>query len=384
MVLFLTALAFVAYVMAGYPLVLALWSRLAAKPVQKSSGLKTVSIVIAVYNGAQFLRQKLNSILALDYPRDLLQVIVVSDGSTDDTEEICRQLEHEGVQLIRTPRAGKPAALNLAIPRCKGEILVLTDVRQQLEPASLRRMVACFADPTVGVVSGEMIIRSGTKSDQANIGLYWKYESWIRDSLGKIDSMFGATGPFYGIRRELAVHIPPDILLDDVYLPMTAFFRGYRLIVEKGAVAIDYPTSLKVEFGRKVRTLAGNYQIITKLPGLLGPANRMWFHFLSYKVGRLLMPHALIALAISSFFLPGRWATAAVATQALFYASAALDGIVPEKTLLKRISSPACTFVTMMAAVVCALSVFFVDPRSLWKDSKIVAVPEISRRSVGA
>jgi len=376
MIIFLVAIALMLYVMIGYPVLLALISRFAPKPVIKADSLKSVSVVIAVHNGAKFLHDKLETILALDYPRELLQVLVVSDGSTDDTDDIVRQFDSAGVELIRTPRAGKPAALNLAIPSCRGEIVVLTDVRQPLEPASLRRMITCYADPTVGVVSGEMIIRRGTSADQVQVGLYWKYESWIRDHLGKIDSMFGATGPFYSIRRSLAVHIPDDILLDDVYLPMSAFFRGYRLIVEKSAVAIDYPTSLRVEFGRKVRTLAGNYQIIAAMPGLLGPANRMWFHFVSYKLGRLFMPHALIAVAISSFYLPGRFALAAIVLQALFYTAAACDCFVPEKTLLKRISSPACTFVTMMAAVLCAISVFFVNPRSLWKESKVVVAPE--------
>jgi cellulose synthase/poly-beta-1,6-N-acetylglucosamine synthase-like glycosyltransferase len=376
MIIFLASVALMLYVMFGYPLVLALLSRLAPKPIVKGDVLKSVTVVVAVHNGAKFLRDKLNTIVALDYPRELLQIMVVSDGSNDNTDDIARQFEFAGVELIRTPRVGKPAALNLALPRCRGEIIVLTDVRQPLEPASLRHMVACYADPSVGVVSGEMIIRRGASADQVNVGLYWKYESWIRERLGKIDSMFGATGPFYSIRRSLAVQIPEDILLDDVYLPMSAFFRGYRLIVEKSAIAIDYPTSLKVEFGRKVRTLAGNYQIIAAMPQLLGPGNRMWFHFVSYKLGRLLMPHALVAAAISSFYLPFRFAFTAIVLQALFYAAAACDPFIPEKTILKRISSPACTFVTMMAAVLCAASVFFVDPRSLWKDTKVVVAPE--------
>src|SRR5260370_1196685 len=119
--------------------------------------------------------------------------------------------------------------------------------------------------------------------------------------------MFGATGPFYAIRRELAVPIPPDVLLDDVYLPLAPFFRGYRLVVEESARAFDYPTTLETEFRRKVRTLAGVYQLIRIYPRLLLPGNRMWFHFMSYKVGRLLLPHALILIAACSFFLPHPW-----------------------------------------------------------------------------
>jgi cellulose synthase/poly-beta-1,6-N-acetylglucosamine synthase-like glycosyltransferase len=252
-----------------------------------------------------------------------------------------------------------------------------------MEPGSLRKMIANFADESVGVVSGELLIRPGSSRDQSNIGLYWKYESWIRDRLGKLDSMFGATGPFYIMRRELACRIPEDILLDDVYLPMRAFFAGYRLIVEPTARAVDYPTTLETEFKRKVRTLAGNYQLMLALPQLLGPANRMWFHFVSYKLGRLLLPYALIAIAASSFFLPAPISSIAVGAQIVFYGLSFANGFVPENSSLKRLASPACTFVTMMVAILCGLSVFFIDPRTLWRETK-VALPETSKEHSSA
>jgi cellulose synthase/poly-beta-1,6-N-acetylglucosamine synthase-like glycosyltransferase len=272
-----------------------------------------------------------------------------------------------GVRLLKVPRGGKPAALNASIREAKGEILFLTDVRQTLDPGSLQRLVDCFADPSVGAVSGELIIRSGVSQDQADIGLYWRYESWIRDRLSALDSMFGATGPFYAIRRELAVVIPPETLLDDVYLPLAAFFRGYRLIVETRARAYDYPTSLETEFGRKVRTLAGNYQILVAYPALLGVRNRMLFHFVSYKLGRLLLPWLLLLIAVTSCFLPAPWRIPTMVAQLAFYALAAMDRLIPAGSLLKKLSSPAHTFAVMMVAAVLALSVFFVPPQSLWK-----------------
>lgn len=375
MIVFSLAVAFVLYVVAGYPALLGALSRIFGQPICKAGHLRTVSVIVPARNGARFITAKLNSIFRVDYPRNLMEVFVVSDGSDDGTDELVRKFDSEGVNLIRIPWSGKAAALNAAIPRCSGEIVVLTDVRQELEPASIRQLVACYHDPKVGVVSGEMLIRRGESLDQQNVGLYWRYESWIRDQLGKLDSMFGATGPFYSIRRSLAVRIPPDILLDDVYLPMTVFFRGYRLVVEKSARAFDFPTDLRNEFRRKVRTLAGNYQLIAVMPALLGPSNRMWFHFVSYKVGRLLLPYALIVMAASSFWLPGNYAKVAIAAQALFYLLAATDSKIPEQNLIKRVSSPAATFLVMMAAILCAISVFFVNPRSLWKETQ-VAVPE--------
>jgi len=373
--LFFASAAFILYVAIGYPLVLGALAKVHARPIRKDGQPKTVSVIIAVHNGARFIRDKLDSVLALDYPPELMDILIVSDESTDQTDDIVREYAPRGVQLMRVPKGGKPAALNAAIPRVTGEILFLTDVRQTLEPASLRRLVACFGDPEVGVTSGELLIREGESQDASDVGLYWRYESWIRNRLSRIDSMFGSTGPFYTMRRELAVEMPPDILLDDMYLPMAAFFRGYRLVVEDSARAYDYPTTRDTEFRRKVRTLAGNYQMIRLFPRLLGPRNRMCFHYLSYKVGRLLMPYALLVLALASFFLPAPWALIAVCAQALFYLLAAADPLVPQGFALKRLTSPVNTFVTMMIAAVRAVSVFFVPPRSLWKVTNDVAVP---------
>lgn len=374
LILFAACALAIAYVLAGYPLLLGLLARYRARPVQKRLEPRTVSIIIAVHNGEMFLRNKLRSVLALRYPRELMQILVVSDGSTDATEAIAAEFAGQGVGLLRNPRAGKPAALNAGIRQATGEILVLTDVRQELEPESVERLVACFADPVVGVVSGELLIRQGALHEEANIGLYWRFESWIRKQLSALDSMFGATGPFYAMRRSLAVPIPGDVLLDDVYLPLAAFFRGFRLIVEPAARAIDYPTTLDTEFRRKVRTLAGNYQIIGHFPALLGPANRMWLHFVSYKLGRLLLPFALIGLAVASFGLPRPWALAALGAQLAGYGLAALDSWIPAGWLLKRLSSPARTFVVMMLAALCAVQVFFVPPRKLWKPTTIPSV----------
>ena len=374
LILFAACALAILYVLAGYPLLLALLARYRARPVQKRLEPKSISIIIAVHNGEMFLRNKLRSVLGLRYPRELMQILVVSDGSTDATDAIAAEFAGEGVDLLRVPRAGKPAALNAGIRQAAGEILVLTDVRQELEPESVERLVACFADPAVGVVSGELLIRRGALHEEANIGLYWRFESWMRKQLSALDSMFGATGPFYAMRRSLAVTIPEDALLDDVYLPLSAFFRGFRLIVEPQARAIDYPTTLDTEFRRKVRTLAGNYQIVGYFPALLGPANRMWLHFVSYKLGRLLLPYALIGLAVGSFGLRPPWVFLALGAQLAGYGLAALDPWIPAGWLLKRVSSPARTFVVMMLAATCAVQVFFVPPRKLWKPTTIPSV----------
>ncbi len=369
--LFCGAAALGFYILLGYPLLLGLMARTRPKPVAKRRQRKTVSVVIAAHNGERFIAAKLDSLLALDYPRELIEILVVSDGSTDATDEIVAGYASRGVRLLRVDRGGKCAALNSGIPLTNNEILLLTDIRQEVAPDSLQAMIDCFADPAVGAVSGDLVIRKGASHDEADIGLYWRYETWIRNRLSDIDSIFGATGPFYALRRELAVAIPPDQLLDDMYLPLAAYFRGYRLIVESRARAFDYPTSREAEFARKRRTLAGNYQILRAYPALLGPANRMWFHFASYKLGRLLLPWILIVLLLSSYFLPAPWRWWMLGAQILFYGLAAVDPRLPSGFPAKRIASFARTFVSLMLAAVLGLSVFFVPPRSLWKESKV-------------
>src|SRR5579862_191442 len=378
--LLLIGVCFAAYVLFGYPLLLKFLSKHNANPIRPGLSKRSVSVLIPAHNGGRFLSEKLSSILEQNYPSELVEIIVISDGSTDDTDESVQEFAGRGVRLIRIPRSGKPAALQVGIKASHNEILLLTDVRQTLDKDCIGRLVGCFDDPWVGVASGELLIRSGDTQEEVDIGLYWRFESWIRRQLAKIDSIFGATGPIYAIRRSLAegVKIPNDILLDDVYLPLTAFLKGYRLVVEESARAYDHPTTLGSEFRRKVRTLAGNYQIIQFMPQLLGPDNRMWIHFVSYKLGRLLLPWALVLIAVSSFLLPSPWARILVLSQVAFWSLAALDQWLPQGFPLKRLSSPVRTFSVMMIAAICALQVFFVPAQELWRDSTIVprAVPE--------
>jgi poly-beta-1,6-N-acetyl-D-glucosamine synthase len=371
MILFLGCLAHPVYVLFLYPLLLGILAKWHPNPIRSEPQTKRVSVVIPVLNGERFIAEKLCSILALNYPRDLIEVLVVSDASTDRTESIVETFASDGVRLLRVPSGGKPAAINAAMPLTCGEIILLTDVRQILASDSLQFLVNCFADPKVGVASGNLLMRHDIASGEASVELYWQYEMWIRKQLSHIDSIFGAVGPFYAIRRELAVPIPQDILLDDVYLPLASFFRGYRLIVETRACAFDYPTTLQTEFLRKVRTIAGLYQILKEYPTLLGFRNRMLFHFLSYKFGRLLMPYSILVVLVASWFLPAPAKWLILAVQGVSGALAVLDPRIPRKFPLKTLSSPLRTFAVLMVATVLALQILFVPPRTLWKETTI-------------
>ena len=363
-------LLFVVYVLFGYPLLLGPLTRRSERKVTRAPVQRPVTFLIAVHNGAGFLEAKLHSILALDYPRDLMEILVISDGSTDATDAIAGSMSAFGVRLLALSHRGKSAALTEGIKAAQGDFLVFTDVRQQLAPDSLKLLLEHFADPAVGVVSGCLTIVNPATHEEADTSLYWRYEFWIRDHLSRIDSIFGATGAYYVMRRELAVPIPAGTLLDDMYLPLAAFFRGHRLLVDPRAKAFDLPTALDSEFRRKVRTLAGNYQILRAYPALLGPKNRLWFHFWSYKFARLLLPFALIVAFFAAFALPSPWSWVLVGAQTAFYLLALADRWIRPGFPLKRFTSPMRTFVTLMGAGVLALSVFFVPSNKLWKPNR--------------
>src|SRR5436190_2642847 len=203
-ILFIASMFALCYVIAGYPLALLLLSR-RPKPVYPKPFFPTVSVLLPVHNGAVWVRTKLESITELDYPRELTQILVISDGCDDGTDAIVGEFAGHGIELMPVARGGKARALNAGLERASGEIVFFTDVRQTLDPGSLRHLTSYFADPSVGAVSGELVIRDGRTQEEINTGVYWKYEKWIRRRQSQIDSVDGATGCIYAMRRSLTV-----------------------------------------------------------------------------------------------------------------------------------------------------------------------------------
>jgi len=360
------------YIIAGYPLLLALNCRRSAPPVAKDRAWRTtVSVVLAVHNGAAFIRAKLDTLFALVYPKELLQIIVVSDGSTDETEAIVRERGGEAVLLLSIPRGGKVAALNHALPHATGEIVFFTDVRQPLDSHALAHLVANFADPTIGAVSGELRLLRGDTGRQADMELYWRYELWARKRHSAIDSIYTTTGCIYAMRRSLIRPIPPDTLTDDAMLPLEAFFSHFRVVLDPEAIAFDYPASANAEFRRRFRTLAGMWQVFTRMPQLFSSANRMRFHFLSHKFSRLLLPWALLVFVGATLALPhSSFRALLLLAEGALAVLALLDPAMPAGFPLKRLTSPARTFIAMNAASLAAVTVFFVPAARLWKPTK--------------
>lgn len=368
-VLFAASLAAVVFIIAGYPVLLWLITKGRERrsvPPDHSAVLPTVSVLIPVRNGEAFVGSKLDTLSQLDYPQDKLQIIIIDDGSDDATCEIVRVHPANAV-LINNQGSGKAAALNTALTVASGDILFLTDVRQPLEPSALQWLVAQFADPQVGVATGELIILDPSGAEAVNVGLYWQYEKLIRKRHSHIHSVLGATGAIYAIRRRLARPLPPGTLLDDMLMPLRALLAGYRIVFVPEARAFDYETDTRSEFRRKVRTQAGVYQLLKLCPGLMGPGNRMWIHFLIHKVGRLMLPWLLLAMFVASFFLPQPWATLITGAQLAVLLLALVGPSIPSPKPLRRVSSVLHTFLVLMWAAACAISILFRPADSLWK-----------------
>ena len=368
---FAVSTGFILYVLIGYPLMLALYARLRPKPIIKRLDPQPLSVIVPVRNGERWIEGKLRSVLNCSYPAEFIHILIVSDGSTDETEAIVRAYPDTRVRLLALPPGGKAVAVTRGLEAVNTDLIVLTDVRQEFDPEALSLLVACFADPAVGIVTGELVIRQGLSHEEANTGLYWKYEKWIRRNLNRVNAMLGATGSIYAIRREVKVSVPPGTLLDDVFIPFVGVSRGYRIYFEDKAKAYDLPTSLKSEFWRKVRTQAGIYQITAAFPMLLWPGNTRFIHWMSHKLGRLLLPFAMITTAIVTFGLPAPFRVPAILCQAAFYGLVIIDPLVPEHNPLKRLSGVVRAFVVLVTAALCAVTVFIMPAQRLWKETKV-------------
>lgn len=371
------------HIIAGYPLYLAFGPARRRPEVQKDLAFTApVSVIMAVYNGEPMIRRKLETLLALDYPPGLIHIVVVSDGSTDGTESIVREFEDSRVRLLTVPKAGKAAALNAGLIAATGDILFFTDVRQPMDPACLRHLVANFADPTVGAATGEMHLLQGDAGEHADMDLYWRYEIWARGRQSEIDSLFNTTGCIYAMRRELAGPLPTDTLTDDAVLPLGAFFRGYRVIFDPAAKAYDYPAVSGTEFRRRFRTLAGLWQVHARIPALFSSKNRMRFHFLSHKFGRLALPWLILVFFGAAFGIPRTWfRTSILGGGIVWLVLAFLNNWIPVGSPIKRISSPARTFLVMNAAALVSVAVFFVPATRLWVPTRTQATDDARNAS---
>ena len=316
-ILFWLSLLFIFYTYAGYPIVLFIWSRLFPMSVDKKYMVPfpMVSVVIAARNEEKYIADKIKNLSQQDYPVDKFEIIIISDGSTDRTLEILADLRKRFEETPKQPvlrlikvkeNKGKPNALNLGVHAATGDFIVFTDARQKFTPTAIKELLANFSDEKVGSVSGELVFVKDMNSPvETEMCFYWNLEKKVRRMESTIHSVPGATGAIYAIRKELYTPVPKETLLDDVYIPMNIVLKGYRSIFEANALAFDsYSKSFSQEKRRKVRTLAGNYQLLTLMPRLLNPLqNRIFFRYLSHKVFRLLIPFIFIVFLVTLLIL---------------------------------------------------------------------------------
>lgn len=270
--------------------------------------LPEVTLLIAAYNEADFIEEKIHNSLAIDYPEDKLKLLFITDGSDDGTPDIIAR--YPEVRLMhQPPRAGKIAAVHRAMPTVETPITIYTDANTYLNKDVVRKIVRHYEDPKVGAVAGEKRIRnqSADAASGAGEGIYWKYESTLKKWDSELYSVVGAAGELFSIRTELHEEIPTDTVIEDFYTTMRIAQKGYKVRYEPEAYATEGPSaSVKEELKRKIRIAAGGIQAIVRLAPVLNifRYGMLTFQYVSHRVLRwTLAPIALFLLMVSNIAL---------------------------------------------------------------------------------
>ncbi|HIE51552.1 MAG TPA: glycosyltransferase family 2 protein [Armatimonadetes bacterium] len=358
MVLFGASVGAVVYTYLVYPLLLYGWVtigqgwadlrfilRLPDRRKRKPSlNFPRVSLVIAAHNEEKVIEDKLMNSLALDYPENKLEIIVASDGSTDRTNDLVRKFARHGVKLFDFPdRPGKIGALTRAIERASGQVIVLSDANVMYKPDAVLNLVRHFADPTVGGVCGELKLIGNAESPPGE-GMYWRYEVVLKRLESQIDSTLGANGAIYAIRKELFEPPPPYTVCDDFVIPMKIREKGYRIVYEPAAVALEeMAPTMEKEFGRKMRIGAAAFQAIFLTIGLLHPRQGfIAFAYFSHKILRWCVPFFLIIAFVTNLLLlrQGPLYAGLAGAQVVLYGSALLAHLMAKRRRIKWLNLP--------------------------------------------
>ncbi|MBN1163394.1 MAG: glycosyltransferase family 2 protein [Candidatus Krumholzibacteriota bacterium] len=307
--LFIILILCVLYTYFGYPLILALLSTFTGQKEhtgdETDKPLPDIALLIAAYNEEEIIEEKIINSLSLTYPGEKLTIAVVSDGSSDRTDEITKKYREKGVELIRVEgRRGKTVARNEAVERTGSEIIVFSDANAIYERDALMKLARHFSDPEVGVVCGNLrLLQEGEEEN-----LYWKYEKMIKRYENRFHSIIGANGSIYAIRRSLFRSLPAEVD-DDFIAPLRAYTEGYRLILDLNAVSTEKDiasSDMQVEFQAKKRVVIRGIQSLAHVSHLLNPFRypAISFELISHKIFRWAIPFLLLAVLVLNFFLP--------------------------------------------------------------------------------
>lgn len=311
-VYFVISMIFIGYTYIGYYVLLRIkFFLLGSKSILYDESFQpSISIIIAARNEAAVIENRLNNLLDTDYPVSKIEIIIISDHSTDHTCQLVLSFKenHPGIRLKLielTSHTGKPGAINIGIKEAENDFILFTDSRQRFLNNSISQLMKNFSDPGVGCVSGQLFFEKISNSNiKEEMGVYWEFEKKIRILESKTGSSIGATGAIYAIRKELYIDLPETIYLDDVLTPMNIAMQGYRVVYESESVAYDIISGdyLK-EKSRKIRTLAGNWQLMYLCSDLLNPfKNTQFLRFMSHKIFRLFVPYVFISMVFSVIF----------------------------------------------------------------------------------
>lgn len=358
------------YTYVGYPLWLYLWSSLRKRPVASDAFEPPVTVVMAVHNEASSLARKLDNLLELEYPRDKLHIVVVSDASTDATEGIAESYRDRGISLLRTDaRGGKHAAQGLGIARASTEFILFTDVAPLLDRFSVIRMMRNFADPEVACVGGEdRVIERGVVRHSESA--YIRYDMALRRMESSVGSTVGVSGAFFGVRRSLCEPWLSD-RSSDLQLALEAVRRGQRAINDETSLHFYGTTaSHKDEFRRKARTMLNGLVVVMESLDLLNPVRFGHFslQLFSHKLCRWISSPALIVLFIASVLLAshGVLYLAAAVAQTATYLLAALGLLMPSLQRYAWVRIPSFFALTNLATLVAWFNLLRGQSSSIW------------------
>jgi len=358
--LFWVGLAAALYTVVGYPLWVALKGILFPKRVRRANFTPYVSVVVPAHNEEAHIGERIEDLLAADYPEDRLEIIVVSDGSTDGTCEVVRKYEPRVRLLELKEQLGKTEAQNIAAREAQGQILLFTDATTRFAPNAIRLIMRNFADEDVGCVTGQVVFKSiaGTAAE-SGMGWYARYQRFLRRAQSLAGSLLAATGCIYAFRQELFAPVPAG-LVNDLVIPLMVIEKGKRVVYEEEALAyVERPTYTRHQFARHTRIILQGLRAMWYYRHLLNPFRCKYaFGLLSSKVARWFLPYFLALAFFANIPLIGesplyRWV---FLLQCAFYGMAVFGALTDRLTLpAKRVLALPFTFCLMNAAAVAAL-----------------------------
>lgn len=357
---FWASLALLVYVYAGYPALLAGIATFVRRKNPEPGYLPSISFLIAARNEEAGIGKKIEQTLALDYPADKLEILVLSDGSTDRTDEIVKSFADPRVRLLRMePRRGKTNAQNRGVREAHGEVLVFSDATTVYHPQALRYLAGNYEDPQVGAVSGRYQYFDPEGESPTGLGTiaFWNYENFLKVLQSRIRTISGCCGCIYSVRRSAYTDLPDDVI-SDLVQPLWVIQKGHRVVFEDRALAYEETTqSTTEEFAMRVRVVARGIRGVLSVPDILKPWKFGWvsFQLLSHKVLRWLVPFFLVLLFLSSAALARHpWFRGAFLLQTLFYLWAVISAAVPVHRRWKVLGIP-LYFCILNTAALCSI-----------------------------